>query len=476
MTGRGRTPGIGITGRLVALIAATLTVTVGVVVTLMTATTEREFHVFLTSDRPVDTQPGAAAPVLAEQWSDAAVLRATLEREAAETPDALWLVVDGGGGGYWAPSELAVDLTRFSGSREVLITRETPPRRWILRVPEGSGTPIAVAGERVGELHVLNLADRTRMTPETDFLEGNRRAAIWLFGLTVPLALLAAWFVGRRLTRPLRSLAAATGHLSAGELGHQVPVEGGGEIEDLARRFNAMSLTLAEAEQQRRRMVSDIAHELRTPLTGLRCDLELLRDGVTETGPRAIEQLHGEVLELQRLVDDLQMLTLAQSRQLSIEPADCSLLEVAVAARAAVHGEACVDLEIPPELTLATDPRRLRQVLVNLLQNALRYTNENDPIEVSGRVDDVVLIEVQDHGPGVAPAELPRLFDRFYRTDGARSRGSGGSGLGLAICREIVTLLGGRIEASLPSAGGLRISIRLPAPTPTNAQSNCQTG
>jgi len=299
--------------------------------------------------------------------------------------------------------------------------------------------------------------------------------------------LLLAVFFAQRLNRPLRDITRAAQRLSGGELDVQVRRAPIRELDELAQAFNAMARSLEQADKQRRQMTADIAHELRTPLTIIKGRLEGLQDGVYSPTADEVDRLLGETALLERLIEDLRLLALAEAGQLPLyrEPLDpLDLLESARSAFAgqaeaqgvALHIEAAGDL---PQID--ADPQRMAQVLANLVANALRYTPEGGSItldattdhrppntnqvgehSVVGRQSSVVTLTVSDTGRGIAPEDLPHVFDRFYRADRSRTRGSGGAGLGLAITRQIVAAHGGLIWAESELGYGTTISIALP--------------
>jgi len=281
-------------------------------------------------------------------------------------------------------------------------------------------------------------------------------------GLSLPLA--------RRLVRPIKALAAATDRLAAGEFSTRVAVTSSDELGQLARGFNSLALTLEKNEQARRQWVADISHELRTPLAILRGEVEAIQDGVRPANPDAIDSLHGEVLRLERLVDDLYQLSLSDlgaltyhKEELELEPLLSSVL-ASYRSQFAARGIA-LETGIPRtgKAVVFGDPERMRQLFANLLDNTLKYTDPGGTVAVrladhEGRV----IIDMEDSAPGVPDSELGRLFERLYRVEASRNRAAGGAGLGLAICRNIVEAHAGTIDARPSPLGGLWIRVELP--------------
>jgi signal transduction histidine kinase len=284
-------------------------------------------------------------------------------------------------------------------------------------------------------------------------------------------ALLIALLVARHMTRPLRSLTEAARRLAAGERHQPLTPPADAELAELAAAFNTMAAELAKQEQLRRQMVADIAHELRTPISVLRLQVESLEDGIEPATPQSYAALGHEVDLLSRLVDDLRLLTLADSGKLAltVEPVD---VQAAITRAAAAAGPRArrqgIELRVEPNGTLppaCADAQRLAQVLGNLVENALRYTPQGGSVTLRAHDggNGNVLMEISDTGPGIAPADLPLIFDRFFRSDRARARETGGSGLGLAIVQRLVEAHGGRIDVESEPGRGSTFRISLPA-------------
>jgi two-component system sensor histidine kinase BaeS len=283
------------------------------------------------------------------------------------------------------------------------------------------------------------------------------------------LTLLVTAFAGLRLIRPLRALTGAAQRMEAGETGAQVRVRGRDEIARLGTAFNAMSASRERLEETRKAMVSDIAHELRTPLSNIRGWLEATQDGISRLDDELVDSLLEEAVHLQHIVDDLQDLAAADAGQLRLhpEPVDAAELAGHVAAaladRAAAAG-VTLTVDATGDCALEADPVRLRQVVGNLVTNAIRHTPAGGrvTIRVSSTVDEVTLA-VADTGTGIAAEDLPHVFDRFWRAEKSRSRQTGGSGLGLAIVRHLVQAHGGTVVAESEVDAGSTFTVRLPA-------------
>lgn len=270
-------------------------------------------------------------------------------------------------------------------------------------------------------------------------------------GVAVVLAVLLAATAGRWLALPLRNLSAAARRIAEGEIGTQIPRAGSDELASLTDSFNQMSISLLEQERMRRELVSNAAHELRTPLTNLKGYLEGMRDGVIAADRDTLESLWEETERLVRLSDSLDRLDDDDERPVERHDVDLARAidtAVALARPAATRKDLSWSVDVASTLAARANPDHLAQVLANLLQNAVRYTPAGGTISVSAeeRPDDV-LVTVANTGTAIAPDELPRVFERFYRIDRSRDRRSGGAGIGLAIVKQLVERAGGRVGA-----------------------------
>jgi signal transduction histidine kinase len=257
--------------------------------------------------------------------------------------------------------------------------------------------------------------------------------------------------------------------MEKGDLTGRISLRSGDEIGQLATAFNAMADGLTRLEQLRRNMVGDVAHELRTPLTNIRGYLEAARDGLVTPDMALVDNLYEEVMLLNRLVDDLQDLALAEAGQLPLERRPVEVSEVARMATEAIRPQVEargleLSLDLPSDLPpVAADPHRIGQVLRNLFNNALEFTPHGGQITLTARLDGTwVCLEVSDSGPGIAPEQLPFVFERFYRADSSRARATGGAGLGLAIVKQLVEAHGGRVWVKSTSGAGSLFGFTLP--------------
>lgn len=325
------------------------------------------------------------------------------------------------------------------------------------------GATLEVDGEIIGWLLVTaNARELIPNSAEDIFLRTVNRASLTSALVAALLALTLGSFLALTLTRSLRELREATMEIARGRFGKQVKVRSKDELGELAVSFNQMSLDLERATQARRQMTADIAHDLRSPLSVLSGYAEALSDGKLAGNPEIYDILHQETNHLSRLVEDLRLLSLADAGELpllkqSIAPQ--ALLERTVTRHAVTAGQYGVSMrvEIPPDLPeVKVDVERMCQVLDNLILNAFRYTPTGGEVVLAGNMaGGKVALQIRDSGSGIAPEDLPHIFDRFYRGDKAR-RQSGESGLGLAIAKSIVEAHGGQIfAASEPGKGAV---------------------
>ncbi len=328
---------------------------------------------------------------------------------------------------------------------------------------------IAVDGHTVGWLGLhkrQNLSNPLVVV----FLKQQYQAFYIIGGVILLLAAVAAFFLSEHLLAPIRKLAAGTQALAARRFDTRIHVESRDELGQLAADFNTMAQTLEDDEHMRQQWISDIAHELRTPLAILGGEVEALKDGVRKVSRDSLDSLHAEVRHLNKIVNDLHELSLADAGMLSIkkEPVDCvrvlnETLRFFKLRFDQKHITVENSLQNQPPIAVMGDSDRLQQIFSNLIENALRYTDSPGTLKIGHeRTENQLILFFEDSGPGVPEAALEKLFDRLYRVDKSRSRLQGGSGLGLSICQSIVTALGGKIRAANAACGGLRIEIEFP--------------
>ena len=335
--------------------------------------------------------------------------------------------------------------------------------------------PVRVAGQMVA-LARMRPSATVRTGAEAQFLRDQYALMAACATGLILLALITAVGLARRWTRPLNAVQDATKRLAQGELTARLADAPGlagrsDEIGDVVRNVNRMAEGLQQLESARRRWLADISHELRTPLTVLRGDIEALHDGIRPLRPEAITTLRKDVLRLSRLVDDLHLLAISDLQALPCQISNDDAVEMIqnlhsrYEARASAAGLK-MSLARPDDalaLSVRWDAGRIEQLLANLLENSLRYTQAPGEVQVLlQRTVDGVRVVVEDSAPGVPVEQLSQLFEPLYRGDAARSAGSDGSGLGLAICQVIAKAHGGKLVASASALGGLRLTLDLP--------------
>jgi two-component system sensor histidine kinase BaeS len=283
------------------------------------------------------------------------------------------------------------------------------------------------------------------------------------------LSAMAAALLAAGFRRPVAALVEASRRLGEARFETRVAASRGDELGELARAFNALAARLDDGERSRRQWVADTSHELRTPLSVLRAQLEALLDGVRAPTPENFALLLRHVQSLDKLIEDLHALACADAAQLPyvMNPLDAwRVVEDAwqdFAGKFQRHGLRTSMMVPPGQMVVRGDVERLRQVLGNLFENALRYTQAGGRVELTGEVGGSVLrIRLDDSAPGVPDPLLERLGERFFRVEPSRSRQFGGAGLGLALSRQIVEAHGGQLGFSPSPLGGLRVTLSLP--------------
>jgi two-component system, OmpR family, sensor histidine kinase BaeS len=286
----------------------------------------------------------------------------------------------------------------------------------------------------------------------------------------VALGWIAAWWLIRRVLRPLERLTDGTRRIAAGDLTARMPEPPDLELRQVAQAFNRMAATLERVDRLRTALVEDVAHELRTPLSSLRGYTEALADGIIEPTPEMLRTIHSEIERLTRLVEGLDALARSEAPVNDRARAEVDLGEVVHRALSLVAPElATRSIEVridqsPDPATLFADPDGIRQVVANLVQNAARYTTDGGQISVRiGQDGPSIRCAITNSGPEIPEKELPLIWERLHRVDRSRTRKTGGAGIGLTIVRQIVEAHGGDVGAASRS-GWTEIWFRLPTP------------
>ncbi len=360
------------------------------------------------------------------------------------------------------PSPIPRPRFALANQNNIIVLTDGPYRLGD-RVPPDKleqGIPLEIDGQQLGTILTNNTRTSRNPLEEQYLARTTQTVLIAAVGATI-IALGVGIFLARTLTRSLRELTTATLAMATGNLAQKVPVRSQDELGQLAQAFNQMSAAVTRANQLRRQMTADIAHDLRTPLSVINGYLEAMRDGDLAPTPARLEAIYAEARQLNCLVTDLRTLSLADAGELKLNLQPCwpyTMLAHTVTAYQVQAGEKNITLTVKAGRDLpavSADPDRMAQVLGNLVSNALRYTPVGGQITLSAGADNTkVSLQVQDTGSGIAAAELPHIFNRFYRVDTSRQQPHGESGLGLAIARSIVEAHGGSISAeSIPNQG-----------------------
>ena len=345
--------------------------------------------------------------------------------------------------------------------------------------------PIVSGGERAGSVAVsargraglippLPAGSGAATSPDaepplTQFAEAVKRSLV-MAGLVAGAAgILLVLLFSRRVLGSVGNLTNAARRLGSGDLSSRAEVKGNDEIAELGHAFNAMADALEASERQRRTMVSDVAHELRTPLANIQGHIEAMQDGLLEPDAATLDTVHRQARYLNRLVDDLRLLSETEARELRLRMESESIAGIVerVASSFRPRADAAsVRLSVETEdglPALNLDRQRIEQVVGNLVDNAIRHTPAGGAValSVAGHTD-AVRVTVTDTGPGIPEDVLPRVFDRLYRVDPSRDRDTGGSGLGLTIARQLVEAHGGTIWVESKAGSGSRFGFDLP--------------
>lgn len=316
----------------------------------------------------------------------------------------------------------------------------------------------------------INADSETLGDAELLFLHHVHHSLMWFGLLFACTGLAVSFFWSKGITTPICELSLAADRIRKGDLKQRVEISSNDEVGQLGRIFNQMSERLACNERLRREFLANIAHELRTPIAILQGHLENMLEGVTPASPEKLFSMQEETMRLTRLVSDLRDLSLAEVRQLELhrKETDLNLLvrhATEMLAPLLEEKQLRFSLELDASLPhLWVDPDRMNQVFYNVLTNAIRYTYKNTTIHIRSYLSDSsVCLEISDEGPGIAPADLPYVFDHFYLGEKSRSRAYGGSGIGLALARQFVDIHDGSIMAkNLSNRGGTSILVCLP--------------
>jgi two-component system, OmpR family, sensor histidine kinase BaeS len=380
-------------------------------------------------------------------------------------------------GDQWAVSSFPFGFRDFSRGGETLITdlngvvvASNDEENIGQNLGSGAlthGAPIVVKDQVVGLL-VIGKALGVMDQQQRQLLDTVNGALVLSGVVSVVLAVGLGWGLSWRLSVPVQQLMAGVKRLQAGVWTAPVEVRTRNEFGELTEAFNTMASEVTRQQHLSRQMIADIAHDLRTPLSVMSLEVEAIEAGF-QTPTEAATSLRQEITWLQRLVDDLRLLSLMDADQIRLQldttplhPFMCGVYDFWQIM--ASEGGRLLTLDAPEDLpNVQFDASRMRQVLGNLIDNAIRHTKAHGKITLGARADSGgITIWVSDDGEGIAPADLPHVFDRFYRADPARARQNTGSGLGLSISRRLVEMHGGKIEVTSTLGHGATFTIKLP--------------
>ena len=331
---------------------------------------------------------------------------------------------------------------------------------------------VQVGGDQVGSLMIVPVQPPPEAPPEpapSRLASSVNKSLLWsgLAAGLVGIALIST--ASTRMLAPIGTLASTARRLGRGDLSQRVDVDTQDEFGELGHTFNAMAEGLEQAEKQRRSLMADVSHELRTPLSNLQGYIEAVRDGVVQPDRETMDTLHQLVLHLNHLVEDLRLVSLAESGAMRLDLATDSLEDllprsINAARPGADAKDVSISLNIAGRLPLVNmDRTRISQVVTNLVDNAISHTPQSGSVTVSAeRTERSVRIKVTDTGEGIPPDDLAHVFDRFYRADRSRSRATGGTGLGLTIARQLVEAHGGFVWAESEVGKGSTFIFELP--------------
>lgn len=358
----------------------------------------------------------------------------------------------------------------YDDENRLILGRDVPLPDDILRQPV-----ITSDGKTVGWV-IASYGDGISSEIDRRFDEQQMMTSWLIAGLSLIVALIATILLARGFLKPIKRLLDGTNQLANGDFSTRVTEVGRDELGQLAKDFNHLASTLEKNEHMRRDYMADISHELRTPLSVLQGELEAVQDGVRQATPETINSLLAETHTLIKLVNDLHQLSLSDRGSLvyRIQSADIiPLIDMAIgqARWRLEEKQITVETNLPDQQIINIDPDRILQLLYNLMENSLRYTDANGKIIIRAVIEhNHFSLYWEDSAPGLTSEQCGHLFERFYRAEESRNRASGGSGLGLAICYNIIEAHKGSIQATPSPLGGVCIAIHLPYKQKENEQ------
>jgi signal transduction histidine kinase len=295
------------------------------------------------------------------------------------------------------------------------------------------------------------------------------QSLIWGAAIALAVALLITFFLSQRISAPAHALTVAATRLGEGDLTQRVNFRGKDELGRLAKTFNSMATELEQAEERRRNLIVDVTHELKTPVSDIRVYLEAINDGLMRPTRSNLDSIYEDIVLLSRLINDLQLLALADAGELSLVYQPDNVVPVITSAVASMRPRASskkvsLKVDLPGTLTpVEIDSQRMSQVLYNLLDNAIRHTAPGGEVMVTAVEKNRALeVNVTDNGEGIPAEDLPHMFERFYRVDKSRAKITGGNGLGLTIAKRLIEAHGGKISVQSELEKGSCFSFTIP--------------
>ena len=330
------------------------------------------------------------------------------------------------------------------------------------------GIKIMANNELVGTLLIASSLGMLSQAQQ-GFLREVNILLVSVAGVTAIIAVLIGWMQARQIVSPVKAISSAAARVAAGDYSQRIPIKSRDELGEMANAFNTMAADLATQQDLRKRAMADIAHELRTPLSVLQIDLESIEDGISQPDAENIESLLDQVGYLNKLVEDLRILSLAEAGELQFEmqPMDVNTLVKMITNRVRKSvqekgKELAMDLS-SDAVVANIDEQRMAQVILNILANATQHTADGDVITVkTARQGQEAVISIEDTGEGIPEKDLEHIFERLYRASSSRSHQNGGSGLGLSIARSLIQAHGGKIWAESVQGEGTKITFTLP--------------
>ncbi|RBP05353.1 cell wall metabolism sensor histidine kinase WalK [Rossellomorea aquimaris] len=330
--------------------------------------------------------------------------------------------------------------------------------------------PLVIKGETIGNMIAYPIKNDSVSRLEQQFVQSVNLTILFGFLFAGMITLIIGFFLSKKITNPLSQLVSGIEHVSKGNTKKfRVKITSNDEFKQLGDAFNQMTDTLERTEHIRKSLVADVAHELRTPLSIIRAKLESIQAGALEATEEVILNVSDEVYRLSRLVNDLQQLSLAESKTLPLHKKRTEInifMEAILSQFEWFADEKGIKLHLNKssnDISIEIDQDRITQVIVNLLGNALRYTPDNGTVTVNVNVEgNSVILSFKDTGPGIDEPKLPFIFERFYRVDESRKRDEGGAGLGLSIAKSFVEIHGGDIKVTSSKGEGTTFVVMLP--------------